>query len=854
MNEENFRKQIEDELKKMSKEEVVFFAWLCAIRALPFLGAGRQFDFWEEKDRKKYLYAIFRALDITIYQYKKKANAYKVDITGASYATTTKATTLAVYAVDAASYAYSALTASPLAAIVYAIDTADAACYAAGKLSMRLQNIILLDIEAIKNRHYTFNKNLKLYGEIWDNFLYALKKEGCKYWGELYKDIFGKSFKLDEEVIKRRINVAFEIQDLGAAAVANYLEELEKGAKYLNEARIIILGEKGAGKTCLARRLKNPEAEMTTDKDSTAGVDTTLWKPKHDDINIHIWDFAGHTITHAVHKFFLSERCLYILVYDGRTEERNRIEYWLNQIKNYGGKSDAFILVNKRDSHIPDIPIKNLKDKYPIAGNYTLSIQDDKNLLDVFRKDVIEYIKNNPSWSNQMIPANYFNVKKKLEQHFAKNPEIEHISLQKFNQIAKVNGIADPAELLKSLHALGICLRYEEMGNFDTLVLNPEWISHGIYKIINWVREQGGHSINLTNFSNVFENDFRYPEGKYPFLHELMKRYELAYETENKDCLIIPHLLQEDRPDTLPDFPESESLKFLYQAKQPLPPNSISQFIVRHNKEIKSEGKEFLVWRHGVVLEDGIGSIALVREWEDERQITVWVKGKDKTVYLDKLRETLNNIFDDIFKSNEINKPELQYRIVRPEPITDVKEKPLSVDQIAVHVSQNKLFLDSVTRRFIDLKPTAKAFNINVFNYYNPTFITYQGRDFTVDNSTQTFNFNDCNIALQRNLNELIDSLKDKGKTEYADELEDAVKALSEVEQCQTHEEVKRKGFINKLKRIVEDLGDENSKLYKTIKGIKYGVSIAQDIAKGYNDIAQWCGLPQVPKPFLGKE
>jgi len=35
---------------------------------------------------------------------------------------------------------------------------------------------------------------------------------------------------------------------------------------------------------------------------------------------------------------------------------------------------------------------------------------------------------------------------------------------------------------------------------------------------------------------------------------------------------------------------------------------------------------------------------------------------------------------------------------------------------------------------------------------------------------------------------------------------------------------------------------------------IKYGVGLAQDIAKGYNDIAQWLGLPQVMKPFLKKE
>jgi len=64
---------------------------------------------------------------------------------------------------------------------------------------------------------------------------------------------------------------------------------------------------------------------------------------------------------------------------------------------------------------------------------------------------------------------------------------------------------------------------------------------------------------------------------------------------------------------------------------------------------------------------------------------------------------------------------------------------------------------------------------------------------------------------------------------------------------------VKKKGIAGRLQRLVEDLEDEDSKLHKTVKGIKHGIGIAQDIAKGYNDIAQWAGLPQVPKPFLKK-
>lgn len=253
------------------------------------------------------------------------------------------------------------------------------------------------------------------------------------------------------------------------------------------------------------------------------------------------------------------------------------------------------------------------------------------------------------------------------------------------------------------------------MEDFDTLVLNPEWISQGIYKIINWVHEQEKYSISGVDFPTVFEDEAnRFPVDKHLFLFKLIKRYELAYETEKSGRLIIPHLLHEDRPKILPDFPVGESLMLRYKAEQPLPPNTISRFIVRHNEEIKKEGKEFFAWRYGVVLEDETGSIALVRESKEERMITVSVKGNNKTAYLNKLRETLN----DIFNSYKSKKPELQYRIERFGQIPDYIEKNnplwLSDSKIYNHLIDNRSYYDDYSGKDISIPPIVRDFNITV--------------------------------------------------------------------------------------------------------------------------------------------
>ncbi|MFC1750876.1 COR domain-containing protein, partial [Pseudomonadota bacterium] len=483
---------------------------------------------------------------------------------------------------------------------------------------------------------------------------------------------------------------------------------------------------------------------------------------------------------------------------------------------------------------------------------YTFSVKHDRDQLLAFRQAVADFIKHNPSWEKQLIPTSYYHVKAALEELFDKqngDAGREHISRDEFDDIARQYKVEDSEQLLKDLHSLGVSLWYEGMDEFDTLVLNPEWISHGVYKIINWVNEAKKHAITLEDFATVFEDDLeRYPVDKHSFLFKLMKHYELAYEAASDKKLIIPHLLNEDRPEVLPDFPVGESLMLRYKAEQPLPPNTISRFIVRHNEQIKKSRHGYPVWRDGVVLEDSKGSTALVRE--DDRTISVAVKGKDKTHYISTLRDTL----DEIFGSYKSKAPELQYRIERFGQFPASAEEPqplwLGGQEIANHVKRDRPFYDSASDQELSLRPIAKQYNINA----NNVILDGQGHSLVEDKSTNThFNFYDCNIGLQGDLNNLAHLLTKNGNQEEAEELKTAAELLEQAEQCDSPEDIKKKGIANSLRRVVEELNDEQSTLNKSVKGIRKGIGIAQDIAAGYNKIAEWVGMPIVPKPFLKK-
>lgn len=126
-----------------------------------------------------------------------------------------------------------------------------------------------------------------------------------------------------------------EIISQGFNAIKNYFEELEKeGEDFLYEAKLVVLGESGVGKTTFAKKVINEHYQLR-DEDTTHGIEVYKWSFKHNrsdnDIDINIWDFGGQEIYHATHQFFISGRSIYTVVSDSRKEDTD-FNYWRNRL------------------------------------------------------------------------------------------------------------------------------------------------------------------------------------------------------------------------------------------------------------------------------------------------------------------------------------------------------------------------------------------------------------------------------------------------------------------------------------------------------------------------------------------
>jgi small GTP-binding protein len=95
----------------------------------------------------------------------------------------------------------------------------------------------------------------------------------------------------------------------------------EMSAHYSN-AKVLLVGDSGAGKTGLSQRLALNTWNPT---DSTVGAWATQWKlplssPDSTEREIWLWDFGGQADQRLIHQLYMEDTALAVLVFDGQKE------------------------------------------------------------------------------------------------------------------------------------------------------------------------------------------------------------------------------------------------------------------------------------------------------------------------------------------------------------------------------------------------------------------------------------------------------------------------------------------------------------------------------------------------------
>lgn len=415
-----------------------------------------------------------------------------------------------------------------------------------------------------------------------------------------------------------------------------YFESRKQDGGPLLELKLLLVGRGKAGKTTLVKQLAGEKPNEEESETHSISITELFLNCNKGLVRTRAWDFGGQEILHSTHQFFLTERSLYLLVLEPRTGLAQRdAEYWLKLIETQGRSSPVIVALNwsnERKWHVDEIKLKR---KFPFIVDFvsTDALKGDgiTELNDLIIKTVQEKIPD--VWLP--FPARWRAIKDKVAD--MKNNFLTY--RQYINVCKKFGEIRSDAQsaLAGILHALGLALYF---GNdprlHDTRVLNPGWVTGGVYAVIrSQIVEKNQGRLLISDVSNILKEAedkkvikvSEYPSKTHRFILELMRAFQLCYANEEEDGkptrYLVPELLPEFEP-KMGELWEKAPVRLRYRYDV-LSPGLLPRFIVQTHA--LSEGEPH--WRYGVVLKHSDAQ-ALIREESDRSELHVFILGANK--------------------------------------------------------------------------------------------------------------------------------------------------------------------------------------------------------------------------------
>jgi GTPase SAR1 family protein len=449
--------------------------------------------------------------------------------------------------------------------------------------------------------------------------------------------------------VKPPIEVAIQ----GPKAIREYFRQLGTGEDYLYEAKLLILGEGGAGKTTLARKIKNPNYQLVMDEKSTEGIDVIRWNFPVGNGNffqVNIWDFGGQEIYHTTHQFFLTKRSLYILVADTRKEDTD-FYYWLHVVELLSDNSPLLIIKNEKQDRHREINERQLRGQFEnLKDILATNLADNRGLENVI-DEIKHRIKALPHVGS-LLPKTWVRVRETLE-----NEKRNFISTNEYLDICRENGFTEPKDSLQLsdyLHDIGVFLHFQDDPLLKKIViLRPQWGTDAVYKVLdnqNVIRNLG--QFTFADLSNIW-SEIEYADMRDELLR-LMMKFKLCYEIPNAlGTYIAPQLLTENQPSY--DWDQKDNLYMRYRYEF-MPKGILTQFIVTMHAFILEQR---YVWRSGVIIEKD-KTFAEIIEYYSKREIHIRVTGAHKTelvaivtYQLDQINNTYKRLkYDELIPCN----------------------------------------------------------------------------------------------------------------------------------------------------------------------------------------------------------
>ena len=430
-----------------------------------------------------------------------------------------------------------------------------------------------------------------------------------------------------------------EIVKQGRDAIKNYFESMTGAEIQLFEAKLLVVGPGGAGKTYLSNRLVTGVVPETK---TTEGIDILKWIVDTNSIKnfrLNLWDFGGQEIYHATHQFFLTKRSLYLFVWEARKDDdRVSFSYWLNVIRLLSDNAPVIMVMNKCDERIKEINQASIQKQFPnVIDFYKVSASENVRISDLRNRiiDEVEKLEH----IGTTLPKQWVDIRSQLEE--MKESGTNYLTYEEYEEVCSRYGLGKEQAkyLAEYYHQLGVILYFSDNPVLENVVfLNPEWATDAVYRITDYrpiVNNCG--RFHFDQLKNVWKD---YPDDKYVVLLALMVKFELCFNLDGTEEYIVPELLAAEKSQL--EWNYKNNLRFQYEYEF-MPAGIVTRFMVRRHELIKSD----LYWKNGVVME-WEGTRSLIECNEFDGRIDIKIEGEDTKGMLAIIRSEIHCIHETL--------------------------------------------------------------------------------------------------------------------------------------------------------------------------------------------------------------
>lgn len=368
-------------------------------------------------------------------------------------------------------------------------------------------------------------------------------------------------------------------------------------------------------------------------------IDQTYFVKKT--VKINIWDFGGQEILYSTHQFFLTQRSLYVLVWEPRSDsQEENFDYWLNVIKRLGKDSPVIVVMNKSDISVKNIDEQRYLEEFKnILGFYRISCIS-KEGIEKFINILMDGVTQLKHMGDQL-PNIWDHIRIEIQ-----DMKVDYISYSDFKKICNVEDDKKANYIASYLSDLGDIIYFNSDIRLQNLVIiNPHWLTKAIYELIHSLEVQKNDGLLKADNLSILLDTKKYPKDKHLEILSLMEQFEICFRVlGGKNLYVLPALLKASPDDhrLINLFKIPEALKYQVGYNH-MPSGIIERLICRLNKYLESNK----YWKYGAVFNTE-HSRALVYVDNVKRKIYMYILGDIKTDLYNLVQSAIKEIHDDL--------------------------------------------------------------------------------------------------------------------------------------------------------------------------------------------------------------